>query len=230
MQSRASWRRRRTLFFGIFTDSSLACHFCVEKWGLPLRRVVYLPVLPFQKYPRILSAFDVALAPLKNDVFNRCKSSLRLLEYGAWGVPYVASKVAPYWRFHRETGGQAGLIAANASEFAPLVVRLLQDPDERRQRGGCGLKHVREEHDLRRTMAPLRETLLDALRAVRKRQRSPLRRPSFQAAQDAWKGIPKLAPGVQPPDAPCPCGSGETYANCPHGCAPAFGSQGEVAS
>lgn len=210
----------KNTFFGIYTDPYLACRFCVEQWGLPLRRVVYLPVTPFQGHPRVLSAFDVALAPLRNDVFNRCKSPLRLLEFGAWGVPYVASKVAPYWRFHRETEGRAGLIASDPEEFAAHTVRLLGDGDERAQKGELVRNHVREYYDIRRTMTALPETL----QAIRKAQKSALHRPSAQFVQDACTGIPRVVSPGHPAEGPCPCGSGEAYEKCPHGCVPAFGS------
>ncbi|MBV9852072.1 MAG: glycosyltransferase [Armatimonadetes bacterium] len=210
--------RTENTFFGLFTDPHLACHFCVERWGLPLRRVVFLPPAPFGRAPRVLSAFDLALAPLRNDVFNRCKSCLRLLEHGAWGTPYVASPVAPYWRFHRETGGRGGEVARAPAEFAAHAVRLLEDPDGRRERGAFLARHVRARHDVRTTAAPL----LYTLRAIQESRGTVLPQPSWRSIEDAWAGVPKAAPAVDA-GAPCPCGSGRPYGECPNGCPPAFG-------
>lgn len=39
---------------------------------------------------------DLALAPLLNNDFNKAKSNLRILEYGACGYPIIASNVEPY--------------------------------------------------------------------------------------------------------------------------------------
>lgn len=39
---------------------------------------------------------DLALAPLEDNLFNECKSNLRLLEYGILGYPVIASDLAPY--------------------------------------------------------------------------------------------------------------------------------------
>ncbi|WP_267110229.1 glycosyltransferase [Xanthomonas sacchari] len=52
----------------------------------------------FARYPQALAALglDLALAPLEDNLFNRCKSNLRLLEYGACGYPVVASDLPPY--------------------------------------------------------------------------------------------------------------------------------------
>ena len=49
-------------------------------------------------YPKKMSELDldIAIAPLETNIFNECKSNLRLLEYGAMGWPVVCSDVFPY--------------------------------------------------------------------------------------------------------------------------------------
>lgn len=49
-------------------------------------------------YPAALAALnlDLALAPVEDNIFNMCKSNLRLLEYGACGIPVICSNVACY--------------------------------------------------------------------------------------------------------------------------------------
>jgi len=49
-------------------------------------------------YPKKMAelCLDVAIAPLEDNLFNRCKSNLRLLEYGAMGWPVVCSDVYPF--------------------------------------------------------------------------------------------------------------------------------------
>lgn len=51
-----------------------------------------------EKYPERLAGLnlDLALAPLKDTVFNTCKSNLRLLEYGACGFPVICSDILCY--------------------------------------------------------------------------------------------------------------------------------------
>ena len=52
----------------------------------------------FSAYPETLAKLnlDLAVAPLERNRFNRSKSNLRILEYGAMGWPVIASDIEPY--------------------------------------------------------------------------------------------------------------------------------------
>ena len=54
--------------------------------------------VPIEEYPRKLASLnlDLALAPLEENVFNNCKSNLRLLEYGACGFPVICTDIECY--------------------------------------------------------------------------------------------------------------------------------------
>ncbi|HUE91243.1 glycosyltransferase [Pseudomonas sp.] len=56
------------------------------------------PGVEIEAYPAALAALnlDLALAPLEQNLFNECKSNLRLLEYGACGFPVICSDVGSY--------------------------------------------------------------------------------------------------------------------------------------
>jgi CDP-glycerol glycerophosphotransferase (TagB/SpsB family)/GT2 family glycosyltransferase/glycosyltransferase involved in cell wall biosynthesis len=58
----------------------------------------YYSGVDIDSYPRALSKLnlDLALAPVEQNLFNECKSNLRLLEYGACGVPVVCSDLSCY--------------------------------------------------------------------------------------------------------------------------------------
>lgn len=60
--------------------------------------VNFIEGVPFNEYHAALLAthFDLALAPLEMHPFNECKSNLKLLEFGACGVPVVTSDIYPY--------------------------------------------------------------------------------------------------------------------------------------
>lgn len=54
--------------------------------------------VPTEQYAAKLASLnlDLALAPLEHNLFNECKSNLRLLEYGACGFPVVATDIVCY--------------------------------------------------------------------------------------------------------------------------------------
>src|SRR5690606_19133931 len=58
----------------------------------------YHPGVAIEQYPARLAALDLdlAIAPLEDNQFNRCKSNLRLLEFGTCGFPVVCSDVEPF--------------------------------------------------------------------------------------------------------------------------------------
>ncbi|NIK00705.1 GT2 family glycosyltransferase/glycosyltransferase involved in cell wall biosynthesis [Xanthomonas arboricola] len=58
----------------------------------------FQPGVQIDHYPAALAALDLdlALAPVEQNLFNECKSNLRLLEYGACGYPVIASDVRCY--------------------------------------------------------------------------------------------------------------------------------------
>ena len=66
----------------------------------PLRPYIheFHPGVPIDGYPEKLASLnlDLALAPLEDNRFNRCKSNLRLLEFGACGFPVICSDIEPY--------------------------------------------------------------------------------------------------------------------------------------
>lgn len=56
-----------------------------------------IPTLDYpQRLMTLAQDWDLAIAPLESNLFNDCKSNLKLLEYGWCGVPVVCSDVLPY--------------------------------------------------------------------------------------------------------------------------------------
>ncbi len=69
---------------------------CPEKLRPYVRE--FHPGVDIDLYPAKLASLnlDLALAPLEQNLFNECKSNLRLLEYGACGFPVICSDVLSY--------------------------------------------------------------------------------------------------------------------------------------
>jgi glycosyltransferase involved in cell wall biosynthesis len=75
--------------------------------------------------------FDIYVAPLKASLFNRCKSSIKVFEYTALGVPGVASNLEPYAEVI--TPGVTGLLAGTNDQWEEHLKSLIERPDLRLQ-------------------------------------------------------------------------------------------------
>lgn len=60
--------------------------------------IYYVDPVPFHKYLAALREIDpdIAICPLTEDQFNLSKSSLKILELGAFGIPVIATDYGPY--------------------------------------------------------------------------------------------------------------------------------------
>lgn len=91
--------------------------------------------------------FDIGLAPLRDTEFARSKSPLKALEYGALGIPVVASNVEPYASYVRH--GETGFLCGSPREWREALDALL-DPKLRHRMGLAGrlqaCEHLIEDH------------------------------------------------------------------------------------
>lgn len=101
----------------------------------PYVREYHGPV-SIERYPAMLASLnlDLALAPLEQNLFNECKSNLRLLEYGACGVPVIASDARPY-----RCGLPVTLVKNRFKDWVDAIRAHVQDPDAA-ARSGDALK------------------------------------------------------------------------------------------
>lgn len=126
--------------------SRSTCEETLRYLNVPNGRAVLLPPVDFDQYPALLSNFDIGLAPLADTPFNRCKSELKLLEYGALGIPYVASPVAPYKRFHELSRYGCGSICTSAKEWYRAIKRLVSEQELREIMGTEARRFVRANY------------------------------------------------------------------------------------
>lgn len=91
---------------------------------------------------------SIGLAPLANTQFNRCKSPLKAMEYGARGIPVVASDVEPYRRYVEH--GVTGFLVTHPREWAEALDALAADPGLRARMGAAArekaAQHVIDDH------------------------------------------------------------------------------------
>lgn len=114
------------------------------------------------KYMQLLarSDFDIAIAPIEPNTFNRCKSWVKVLEYGMLGIPTVASNFGPY-REYRSGGGQIEL-AESAGAWVRALRPLIVDADARLRLAFDNHTHIETNHLISRG-ADAWETALQAV-------------------------------------------------------------------
>ena len=61
--------------------------------------ITYAEARDVFNYGTFYELFDIAIAPLADTAFNRCKSNLKILEAGAKGRPILAQRMHPYYPF-----------------------------------------------------------------------------------------------------------------------------------
>jgi hypothetical protein len=92
-------------------------------------------------YLRGLVGLDVGLAPLRSTVFNDSKSPLKAMEYGALGLPIIASDAGPYGGYVRE--GSTGRLCRTAKDWSAALNDLMS-PWVRDEMGAAGRAQARE--------------------------------------------------------------------------------------
>lgn len=103
----------------------------LEFFDIPKDRKLYVQHKPFEEWPPIMSLFDVSLAPIVPGIFNSCKSELKVLEAGVWGVPSVCTMEAPYTRFNKTSDGGNLLVYKNdVNEWVKKISILLDNKEK----------------------------------------------------------------------------------------------------
>ena len=103
-----------------------------------------MPVTASGSYPGFVNwltqqpGWDIGLAPLADTAFNRCKSSIKTLDYAALGAVVLASELDVYRGSVAD--GPGGMLVPNRAEaWYAALSRLLRDRTLRRQLGRAAL-------------------------------------------------------------------------------------------
>ncbi|HXE45230.1 MAG TPA: glycosyltransferase [Conexibacter sp.] len=109
--------------------------------GLRSERYQHAANVPYGKLPQAIGTFDVAIAPLADIPFNRGRSNVKLKEYAAVGVPWLASPIGPYAGMGEQHGGR--LVADD--DWADALSTLVTDRAARAQLARRGMTWAREQ-------------------------------------------------------------------------------------
>jgi glycosyltransferase involved in cell wall biosynthesis len=101
---------------------------------------------------------EVALAPLKNNVFNNSKSDLKFLEYSVMGIPTVASNTLPYSDVIEHE--MNGFLAVAPSDWFNAIVTCLDNKEKRIPVIQAARDEVAKNYDIRKVSEEWKRVLV----------------------------------------------------------------------
>ena len=158
------WARYEELFtnnYSIINEDykKFLLEFKEEEYGipseLPYRRVWTKPV---NTYASNYSKFDISMAPIKNHIFNRVKSQLKVIEAGFYKKALVASDIGPYTidlthSIKNGTFGDGNALLVkeerNHSDWSKFLKILVNNPNLVVDMGERLYETVKDKYDLR---------------------------------------------------------------------------------
>ena len=112
---------------------------------------------PVTSYAKNYSRFDISLAPIKNHMFNRMKSQLKVIESGFYKKALIASNLGPYTidlkhclKNGNFVDGNALLVDENRnhSDWAKFIEKLVKNPNMIEDMGERLYETVKDTYDL----------------------------------------------------------------------------------
>ena len=87
----------------------------------------------YDQYLATLAQADCAVMPLTNDIFNRCKSAVRVIDAASVGVPSIVGTVGDMSNMVQQ--GKTGFVADSPSAWGDALEDLAKDPNATRAMG-----------------------------------------------------------------------------------------------
>ena len=104
----------------------------------------------WDRYPELMSTmkWDIGIAPIIDDEFNRGKSHIKWMEYSMYKIPTVASRVYPYYKDIGELktieDGKTGYLAKGTKEWYAKLEELVLSKDKRQEIGENAYNYIKE--------------------------------------------------------------------------------------
>ena len=120
------------------------CGFSNEKEWVRLAdnfKANYVEAMDVYNYGMLYETFDIAIAPLEDNIFTRCKSNLKIIEAGMKGLPIFVQNIHPY------TDDAEGIFKVDEWDAAIKKARNME-PEEIQKYGGLLRSFVLENYDL----------------------------------------------------------------------------------
>jgi glycosyltransferase involved in cell wall biosynthesis len=125
---------------------------------------------PVTGYAKNYSKFDISLSPIKNTMFNRMKSQLKVIEAGFYKKALIASNIGPYTidlKHCLDNGnfvdGNAILVneSRNHADWAKFIEKLVKNPNLIKDMGERLYETVKDKYDLKNVTNDRRQFYID---------------------------------------------------------------------
>ena len=131
----------------------------------------YVSYPAFAKWFREVS-LDIAIAPLNDHIFNKCKSNLKFLEYSINGISGVYSDIEAYNSV--VVNGHNGLLARDPDDWQAALRRLIEDDGLRTQVAAHARATAERAWTWSANAAQWRSSIMQGLSAARREDKSRL--------------------------------------------------------
>lgn len=145
----------RFVLIGAFGDKRV-----YDLFAIPGLEVEFIDRAEPASMPERIGKFDIGVVPHQSEgEWNKSKTSLKVLEYMACGVPAVASNFGemPYII----TDGTNGYVASTTGEWVSKVESLFNDPALRERLGRAGQARVKEDYSYEALVPRLQKIIED---------------------------------------------------------------------
>jgi glycosyltransferase involved in cell wall biosynthesis len=125
---------------------------------------------PVTGYAKNYSKFDISLAPIKNTMFNRMKSQLKVIEAGFYKKAIIASNIGPYTIDLKHCLDNGNFVDGNAilvnetrnhADWSKFIEKLVKNPNLIQDMGERLYETVKVKYDLNVVTDNRREFYID---------------------------------------------------------------------
>lgn len=138
---------------------------------IPAHRMTFKSWCPYHEYKLRLAMIghDISLAPLSDNVFNRCRSAIKFYESSVLKKPAatLAQRTAAYKAEIQD--GETALLFDDPTDFEEKLARLIEDATERKRLAANAKDWVNEHRDAMKEV-PKIVSFWEQLREERKRE------------------------------------------------------------
>jgi glycosyltransferase involved in cell wall biosynthesis len=131
----------------VFKSIGSFSHHMRKDWGMRYEQGyghqdIYHWIQDEDRFAKFMDEIDVLAVPLVDDIYNRCKSSIKWIETSSAGKPGIWQDIRQY---QEVVDGTNGLLAKKDTQWYNGIKSLILDADKRKEMGENAYKTVKKD-------------------------------------------------------------------------------------